>query len=135
MPVERNSAAIDFDALVAFDDLTHAQSSTARTTVPNTRDGTSVNIGVLCTRLDPTTMIRYITHQNYATHFLPHLIRRAVNTPSTPAFQPGDRYFNGSGPRCFRLDVLLASSGGLTITILAVPLSIRLTVALAPPVR
>ncbi|AJX97197.1 hypothetical protein BG24_695 [Burkholderia pseudomallei PB08298010] len=44
MPVKRNSAAVDFHVLIAFDDLARPESSTARTTITNPSDGASKNV-------------------------------------------------------------------------------------------
>lgn len=74
MPVKRNSAAVDLHVLVTFDDLARTESSTARTTITDSSDGASKNVRVLGARLYPTTMVRYIAHQNDAAHVLPHSI-------------------------------------------------------------
>lgn len=44
MPVKRNSAAVDFHVLVAFDDLARTESCTARTTIADSSDGASKNV-------------------------------------------------------------------------------------------
>lgn len=74
MTVKRNSTAIDFHVLIAFDDLARTESSTARTTITDSSDGAPKNVRVLGTRLYPTTMVRYIAHQNDAAHVLPRSI-------------------------------------------------------------
>lgn len=74
MPVKRDSAAVDLHVLITFDDLARTESSTARTTITDSSDGASKNVRVLGARLDPTTMVRYIAHQNDAAHVLPRSI-------------------------------------------------------------
>lgn len=82
MPVKRNSAAVDLHVLVALNDLARPESSAARTPIPDTGDGAPMNVRVLRPRLDPTTVIRYIAHQNDAAHVLPYTILLVLDIAS-----------------------------------------------------
>ena len=115
MALECYGTAVDQHVRIAFDDHATVMSrSWARAFVSDAGDSTPHDGGLFSPALYLAAVARRIANSNYAVH---------------QGFNP-----NGLTPlRFWSQAAFTDASGGLTMTMLAVPLGRRFTVALAPP--
>ncbi|SMF54905.1 hypothetical protein SAMN06295900_1104 [Trinickia caryophylli] len=116
MAVECHGAAVDQHVGVAFrDHATIMSRSRACAFVSHARPSTPHDSGLLAAGLHLAAVARGVADSDYAAH-------QGFNS-------------NGSALRGPSHALLIDASGGLTMTMLAMPFGRRFTVALAPPSR